>query len=695
LAVAAGATRILIADAVGLGKTVQAGLIVAHLAAPARVLIATPAGLREQWRLELARHFGLSAVVADTSWLAQRTRQLPQDISPWALPEIYVASFDLVKRPEVLRPLEEVAWDALIVDEAHNAAPGTARRAALDSIGRRSRRVVLLTATPHAGDDDAYEALLGIGAAGPRRSPPLVFRRTRGSLGGGAPRRSLLLAVRPTLAERRMHRVLAAYAARVVSEARGRDDRRARLAAIVLRKRALSSAASLALSAARRLDLLAGVRTCETAQPFLPFGDEAPLEDHVPDDVLAAPGLADAAREQAVLTAIVEGATRAALQESKVRRLIRLLSRIAEPAIVFTEYRDTLTRLAAALEASGLLPIVLHGGQAPAERAAVQRAFNAGGGLLLATDAACEGLNLHARCRLVVHFELPWTPARLEQRTGRVNRIGQRQRVHEILLVARDTAERMVLAPLAARAARARRAVGGSSLLLDRLTESHIAAAVLEGEALPRMPAPAAHPSDPGFRASGEVEAERVCLARRHLAISPHRGDGTVSELWLCAPRRHRPARQVDAVYAFEILTGDGEAVHSEMLVARHTLCPPVSFRTAADLKHWARRWRQEDEPALRRGTRIRLRGHAAVVSARIRRALLVAGEREKAIASVLEGTSHDLVQAGLFDRRAVRERDAARRAAGAPASEPGAQCDSHSAMRLKQRLRLLALVPR
>jgi superfamily II DNA or RNA helicase len=696
LAVAAGAARILLADAVGLGKTVQAGLVVAQLDAPARVLIATPAGLRGQWQLELERHFGMAAVIADTAWLARRAADLPPDVSPWALPEVYIASFDLLKRPEVLRPLEDVTWDAVVVDEAHHAAPGTARRAALDAIARRARRVLLLTATPHDGDDEAHAALLDLGAAGPCPVPPIVFRRTRGSLGGGLARRTVLLAVRPTPAERRMHRQLAGYTARIAGEARRRGDRHARLAAIVLRKRALSSAASLARSAARRLDLLAGPAPNETRQLALSWGDEDPLEDEVPDEVLAAPGLADAAVERGALAAIVESAARAAADESKTRRLIRLLARIGEPAIVFTEYRDTLARLAAALEASGQRALVLHGGQGPAERAEVQRAFNAGERLLVATDAASEGLNLHERCRLVVHYELPWTPARLEQRTGRVDRIGQRRRVHEILLVARDTAERLVLAPLAARAARARRALAGDAPLLDRLTESHVAAAVLEGERLP-LPGPARQHEGAGFRAEAEAEAERLHRVREYVAASPPLGDAaSTSDVWVCAPRRHRPARQVEAVYALEIVTPDGEALHREFVVARQALGRPVSFRRAGDLKRWARGWMHEAEAALVRETRAQLRDRVGALGARIRRASVDAGLREAAIASALPCTAGALVQAGLFDRRAIRAREARQRSARDLEGEvDDRRAGAHSTRRLTPRLRLVALVPR
>ena len=142
---------------------------------------------------------------------------------------------------------------------------------------------------------------------------------------------------------------------------------------------------------------------------------------------------------------MTEAARHAARSESKAGRLLRWLSRVLEPVIVFTEYRDTLHRLERLIRATGRQVTTLHGGLGRAERNRAQAAFNAGGVSLLATDAAAEGLNLHHHCRIVIHYELPWRPARLEQRAGRVDRLGQSKRVHEIALVAADTAERLVI----------------------------------------------------------------------------------------------------------------------------------------------------------------------------------------------------------------------------------------------------------
>ena len=112
--------RLLIADEVGLGKTIQAGVLLRQLSADIeafRALILTPAGVREQWQQELDCRFELATTIADAAWLIARTRDLPAGVNPWSLPGIYIASLDLVKRPEVLRALEDVSWDVTVVDE--------------------------------------------------------------------------------------------------------------------------------------------------------------------------------------------------------------------------------------------------------------------------------------------------------------------------------------------------------------------------------------------------------------------------------------------------------------------------------------------------------------------------------------------------------------------------------------------------
>ena len=160
-----------------------------------------------------------------------------------------------------------------------------------------------------------------------------------------------------------------------------------------------------------------------------------------------------------------------------MRRLARVIDCVREPVLVFTEYRDTLEALVEAL-AGGRKVGALHGGLSTAARAQLVREFNHGGlDLLIATDAAGEGLNLHHRCRLVIDVELPWNPLRLEQRVGRVDRLGQRRRVHAIRLIHRGTVEDTVLAHLERRRLRARAALELATE--EWLSEEDIAVAAL------------------------------------------------------------------------------------------------------------------------------------------------------------------------------------------------------------------------
>ncbi len=445
------ASRLLIADEVGLGKTIQAGLVIAEIlerTRHGRALILTPASLREQWQTELRGRFGIDAWLADSASLARLGANWGT-ANPWTGRSVTITSIDFIKRVEVMRPLEALIWDAVVIDEAHGLAGHSDRAHAAAALARRARTVVLLTATPHSGDDHVFESLCSIGDLG-GGFPLLTFRRTRADVGLAVVRRTKSLRVRPTLAERNMHRALESYAQRVRAE-RGPHPDAAHLAMTVLMRRACSSATSLARSIERRLDLLAG-DVSAPSQMSLPLFDVS--ADEEPGVELSAPGLDDRQEERTWLERIRRLAQGAQTAESKIRTLNRVLRRAREPAIVFTEYRDTLARLAAELQ--HFEPVVLHGGLTTFERRDnLYRFTNGSARLLLATDAASEGLNLQHRCRLVINLELPWTPLRLEQRIGRVERIGQSRRVHAVHLLAAGTAEESHVARLLARTDRA------------------------------------------------------------------------------------------------------------------------------------------------------------------------------------------------------------------------------------------------
>jgi superfamily II DNA or RNA helicase len=449
--------RILLADEVGLGKTIQACVLIAELRAKGfadRVLILTPPGLRDQWLQEISTRFHLDAAVADFHTVRRRAATLPPDVNPWATWPIAITSVDYVKRPEVLRAVLHCRWDLVIIDEGHRVANDGDRRQAAAALTSRAGYIVLLTATPHSGNAAAFQALCNLGSHGERL---LIFRRTRRALACAVERHVHRLGIRSNTAERRMHATLEAFG-RAVRAERGDASRETWIALALLQKRAFSSAQSLQLSVTRRLEVLAGV-TGTATQLLLPLDEYGETsEDDEPPAWPPVLGLRDVAHERHLLKALARAAAAAADDESKISAIRRLLKRVREPLIIFTEYRDTLVHL---IRAVGEPAAILHGGLSRLERTATLESFTNGTRrILLTTDAAAEGLNLHHTCRAVVNLELPWNPMRLEQRIGRVDRIGQTRTVHAFHLIGVDTGELRLLDELRERIAHAQADIG-------------------------------------------------------------------------------------------------------------------------------------------------------------------------------------------------------------------------------------------
>jgi superfamily II DNA or RNA helicase len=651
IAMAAGTSRLLLADEVGLGKTIQAGWIVSDLVArdpDARVLLAVPAGLRQQWAAELTSRFGLVPVIVDARWLRHAIADLPADVSPWTAPGVYIGSLDFLKRPDVVPAITRHVWDLLVVDEAHTATAPTDRHAAIRQFASAARRLIAITATPYSGNSAGFASMAGLGA-GPGSPPPLMFRRSRADVGDPRQRRHHFARIRITAVEVRFQRMLERYSREVWNEPH--DDRDgARLAVTILRKRALSSAGAAARSLRRRLDLLQG--RAQVPRQLALFDDDEAIDDEVATAALAAPGLADAAREHRCLAALVAAADAAANAESKLRYLHRLILRLrGESIVVFTEYRDTLLQLARSLPPS----LHLHGGLAAAERVAVQRRFTGEGGLLLATDAAAEGLNLQQRCRLVINYELPWNPARLEQRIGRVDRIGQRRVVHALTLTARDTAEDLVLGNLTRRLSRIVATLGPDDRLGLFLDDVRTAGIVIGGEP-PEVNPPAAEPGG-AIRADSDLRSAALAAAqialRRHtpqsrLSSSP----GVVVSSIRSMPATLPPGFVV--IVSTTARTGDGVLVAARSFYL-HLRGRPERPHTAAATRQLADALLTSLDawavvPGLDAWFAEVRRVHDTAIDARLVRERDLGDRRQN---------RHE-VQPGLFDRRAVAAADRA-----------------------------------
>lgn len=653
-------TRLLIADDVGLGKTVQALLCAAELRARSiarRVLVLCPAGLREQWLDEAATRLQLPFALVDHASLTRLAARLPADVNPWSIESLAIVSVDYAKRSEVLPALATAGWDLVIVDEAHGCSGDSDRQQAVAHLASAAAFVVLLTATPHNGDETAFSTLC---ATGHLNEDLVVFRRTRVEVGRDSGRRVHTLLVRPTSAERRMHAALAAFS-RAVRQEQPDPSRSTWLLLSLLHKRAFSSAFALGASAERRLRWLDEGCPPAGTQLSLPWDDDGgELEEaDAAPFIWHAPPLADSARERQLLRHVVDAAREAEGAEAKLRRLRRLLDALQEPAIVFTEYRDTLQHLR-----SQVLPdaVLVHGGLTREQRRTALDAFH-GRRLLLATDAASEGLNLQAHCRVVINLELPWNPMRLEQRIGRVDRIGQIRRVHAFHLVADGTGEARLLARLTSRISRAHARVGAPNPLGGRAEWSDEADArlvVFDEQAAP-METPIMMPPHVALTrliADAREEAARLGLAR---ALQPHAaGERTVDTSVLARTRRRAIRRtllgQTLRIYRTRIVDSSGRTLATHVAATRcetGASGPTLSAHASAI----------DATPSRTAWTAAALAAHRQLTEARLRRAHAIASRCT---------TDNAERQPGLFDARAERTwqaRDLERRQALAVAT--------------------------
>ncbi len=492
--------RLLIADDVGLGKTIEAGLILRELNArrrAARILIVCPASILEQWQTELASKFGFRFRIFDSEGVAEARRALEAGTNPWCVEPRVIASMDFIKRREgAFRELSASRWDVIVIDEAHHLASGgndeestdrhrLARWLAAENTGS----LLLLTATPHDGYDENFASLLSL------LEPSLVVpggelrfdqyrrhmvRRLKRHirLSNGQPKFAARLPVQAipvhlTPTETALHDAVREEAAALDSmaeKALKADRESIRLVATILRKRAASSLHALKETLSqRKTNVTQTVTEVEIRRDHLrawkqgesiPEGAQARLERDLHRSYLSVMQrtgrelrrLRDEAERIGELEALVQACGIG--PESKLLELETWLKQLHtgqpnEKVIVFSEYADTVDVIVAYLEASGYAgQVVKLTGEITTRkdrRAALARFASPSARILVATDVAGEGLNLQEHCHHLVHFELPWNPNRLEQRNGRIDRYGQALSPVIAFLYAADSYEGEVL----------------------------------------------------------------------------------------------------------------------------------------------------------------------------------------------------------------------------------------------------------
>lgn len=496
---------LLLADDVGLGKTVEAGLILAELIRKRRirrVLVITPAALRTQWQQEMDEKFSLGFDIVDKAATHKLQKEMGLDANPWrALPRI-ITSYHYLRQPDVLEQFiancesikqrggAQLPWDLLIVDEAHNLMPSNFGE---DSDLAKMLRVLtpyfehrlFLTATPHNGHTRCFSGLLEqLDPVRFTQTPDftdkerkmigdVLIRRLKSEINdqdrqaGRVPRfakRYLeplpLYMFKP---EQELAAAVLKFCAQLKAMLRAAPEARMVLnfAIEILRKRLLSCPVAFADSwlrfkegLAAKEELLAAEVAAARRASEEDIDDDQERESrsrhaakvvgawmHPYVEVLQPEIEAiDAALKSLGLDKqpVVQAKPKADARFERLRELIGKELRNAEQwkpderLIIFTEYKTTLdylvNRLNAEYGAEQGSICQLYGGMHEEEREAVKRTFNdpdAPVRILVATDAASEGLNLQHTARLLMHYEIPWNPSRLEQRNGRIDRHGQ------------------------------------------------------------------------------------------------------------------------------------------------------------------------------------------------------------------------------------------------------------------------------
>ncbi len=562
---------LLLADGVGLGKTIQSGLVLEELLLRRRVrrvLVICPALLQRQWKYELRRRFNLEFEIIDADSTFEMRRKLGIDTNPWrALPRV-IASMDYLRMPDVLqqflngsgvgaegnptqRGKAHAPWDMLIVDECHHFAPQSGTRASQRTNMLREIRFlfehrIFASATPHNGKTICFTGLLELldpvrfritSEMEARDTDQLEAVRVR-RLKDDINRQSLIppfadqldpvaLPFKLTADETALYTALREYRTRGHS-ALGRVSPSERWVGqfmfSLLTKRLLSCPLAFARTWWRHLANsevesreslfdLARLAAQKADEPVSNDAELATLEEDAARhgrtwlrsqdaELDSAQNLVSSALERLGLgRAVVEDqhalAALAQKPDSKTEALVRWIKenlfangrlRDDERLIVFTEYKETLLYLEQRLLREGFDRNTMHllfGGMTSDEFESVKGDFEDPGNavrLLLATDAASEGINMQEACRWITHYDIPWSPSRILQRNGRVSRHGQMRDVSIHYFRCDEEEDIRFLYFIAQKVERVRNDLGSVEPVFDSAIQRHFAGEINPAE---------------------------------------------------------------------------------------------------------------------------------------------------------------------------------------------------------------------
>ncbi|HEY66358.1 MAG TPA: DUF3883 domain-containing protein [Caldilineae bacterium] len=526
--------RFLIADDPGAGKTIMAGLIIKelklrHLAQ--RILIVVPGHLKDQWRRELRERFEEHFVVVDRTMMETLFGE-----NVWLRENQIITSMDFAKRDDVLPSLAAAHFDLVIVDEAHkmsayrygNKLERTGRYRLGEVLSQLTTHMLFLTATPHKGDPENFRLFLDLLVPGffateellresiRSRENPLFIRRMKEDLRDFEGRPLFLPRHVRTISfelgresprEVDLYNDLSHYVQTQYNKALAQDRRRnVAFALVILQRRFASSTYALYRSLERRKRRLEELLRMADQDPrqrlsqgvfdFESIEDASEEErwkyEEIWETLSVAENRQELEREIQILDRLMRQAEEIihSGEEVKLRHFRQALEDLerqfpGEKILIFTESRDTLEYLAQRMRQWGYNVCTIHGGMKLEDRIKAEAVFRNEAQVMVATEAAGEGINLQF-CHLMINYDLPWNPNRLEQRMGRIHRYGQTREVYIFNLVAADTREGRVMRRLFDKLEEIRQALG-SDKVFDVLGEvyygKNLAQLILEAAA--------------------------------------------------------------------------------------------------------------------------------------------------------------------------------------------------------------------
>ena len=487
--------RFLIADDPGAGKTIMAGLIAKELKLRnqvKRTLIVSPGHLTTQWTQEMKIRFEEN--------FTQVTRALvnayPHE-NVWNREQQLITSMDFARQDEIRGAIANTRFDLIIVDEAHKMAAyqygdkieKTKRYQLGECLSNCTTHLLFLTATPHRGDPENFRLFLDLLEPGffadvtqiqesiKKKDNPLFIRRVKEDLKDFEGKPLFLprhVQTKPfrlgaeSESEMELYNELSEYIREQYNRFSENSQKRNNVAfaLVILQRRLASSTYALHVSLQRRQQRLEELLQSATLET-----DTVPTEqqrDDVEDlseterwereeqwEVLSVAENREELRDEIETLKHLERNAQQIIDSEKEIKLQQLKEALDElnsqhpnqKILIFTEYFDTLEYLTQKVKAWGFSVSVIHGKMTHERRIEAQETFEKETQILIATEAAGEGINLQF-CHLMINYDLPWNPNRLEQRMGRIHRYGQKREVHVINLVASDTREGAVFTRL-------------------------------------------------------------------------------------------------------------------------------------------------------------------------------------------------------------------------------------------------------